>query len=405
MSANRRYKYDLAEILGRVDLEALFDEYGIASKGSGHHRRFSCPAPEHQDADPSTSIGRKANGQGSWKCWSGDHRGDALDLVKAQNPAYSNAEAIEFLAGFSGVKPLEPGQQVTRRAPTRPAEPTFVGFAERGQRYVQRCHAMLDGDGGERQRQFLVDRGISMRTARANLVGADPGFMAIRRSKGLPAGTVPGVTFPALGPDGSITYVQLRSLPEQVIEPGEASAWHAERGWVKYDNPSRSLGSNPKVSFAICPDGVTRSPQTLIVTEGIPDGLIAAQMGFRAVAILGNQTPDGRAMSLVANVARADSLDVVIAVDADPGGVVARRHLRDELTAAGIVPAVAHLPDGLDLNDWALTDPNWAVDLEARIGDAQPIEAPTATPGAPAVGVSPHERHTGGPAGDVLSRF
>jgi DNA primase len=151
---------------------------------------------------------------------------------------------------------------------------------------------------------------------------------------------------------GNLTYVQARAL-----DP--------ERTGRKYDNPAAVLAPNPRLAFPADPG--TTYGGVLVVCEGLPDALIAAQAGYRTVALLGASTPDASVAARLAN--HAANLDVDLAVVCDPDA--AGRHVAAALTgllaAHAIHPTVITPPDGVDLNNWALTDPTWAATLDRRL--------------------------------------
>jgi DNA primase len=103
------------------------------------------------------------------------------------------------------------------------------------------------------------------------------------------------------------------------------------------------------------------------VCEGVPDALIATQAGYRSVALLGAQTPDEAVAIRIAHHARHHRLEVAIVCDPDPAG----RHVADVLApliaAHGLDPTIVATPAELDLNDWAITDPNWIAGLERAL--------------------------------------
>lgn len=374
------YRLNASEVLDRVDVARLLDEVTFSNNQGGYSRRWSCPDPAHPDRKPSVSLTRSADGRERWKCWSQDHGGDGWDLAQLANPGMSKKEALEWLAERVGIRsdmPLPPARP--RKVPK--LEPP-VPFSPMGQSYVRRCAAVLRGPQGKAQREWLERRGISLDVAAVNLVGADPGSQTMPRQQGLPAGIVPGVTFPAFNVDGSVCYVQLRSFPVEDVAAEDRSALLERRGWVKYDNPSRSVGANPRLSFQRPVEGVAaRSAEVLVVTEGIPDALIATGAGFRSVAVMGNQTPDAKLASTVANYATSQNLTVAMVVDNDPGGDIARKLLTKELTEAGIEPVDVVLPPGQDLNDVALARPeSWADGLETQLDDAANVAVGALSP-------------------------
>lgn len=352
MAARReaRPHWEIADVLSRTDLAALLDELAVPGSYSHRGRRWHCPMPGHDDQHPSVSLRTDRNGHERWRCWSGDdtHRGDAIDLVIATQHL-SKPDAIDWLARRAGMIPDQPLPRV--RQPTRPPPPEHIPLDPLVTRYVGACERILWSRSARPVREWLFDRGINEATIRANHVGADPGRSMLFRAKGLPYGATPGATFPALDHDGTVQYVQTRYL-----DP---------RSDIKYDNPSGRLGSNPRLTWTRSPEGITHHG-VLLICEGPPDALIAAQAGFRSVGILGSQAPDDKIVKALAQYADRSGEQLVAVLDADQGGRTGNDRLTDMLAEHGHELTVVEPPDGLDLNDWALTDDNWVRDLAER---------------------------------------
>ena len=345
----------IADVLDRTDLSVLLDELTQPAARLGPGRRWHCPMPDHDDHRASVSMHRDHHGHERWRCWSGDHRGDAIDLVTAAT-ARTRTDAIDWLATRAGMIPDRPLPPIARKttptasAPARVMDPIVA-------RYVHTCAALLRGPQGRPVRDWLHTRGINHTTIANNLIGADPGRTVMRRRHGLPYGTAMAATFPALDPAGNVTYVQARYLDPE----------HVGR---KYDNPSALLAPHPRLAHPV-PQGERGG--LLTVCEGIPDALTATQAGYTAVALLGAQTPDETVAIRIANHAHQHHLDVVLVCDPDPAG----RHLADVLgpllAAHNAAPLVISPPDGLDLNAWALTDPDWATRFDHATRAGLPI--------------------------------
>jgi DNA primase len=104
-------------------------------------------------------------------------------------------------------------------------------------------------------------------------------------------------------------------------------------------------------------------PGVLVVTEGITDGLIAAQAGFATVSVLGAQHPSRRVSDRIATTIhrspRLAGVTVVVCFDGDDAGQTGRDRLATALTERGIPHRAVTPPDELDLTDWARTQPLW----------------------------------------------
>lgn len=153
---------------------------------------------------------------------------------------------------------------------------------------------------------------------------------------------------PALDAERQSVYVQARYL-------------HPPPDGGKYDNPTATHGSNPRLT-RIEPDaGVSGGPT--IVTEGIPDALAAATGGYRAVAILGAGLPDRR---VAERLARRNGL-LVIPFDADDSGRAGAGRLRELLASAGRIDVVDVEPPSSDLNSWLVARGRASFTLQLRM--------------------------------------
>lgn len=342
-------EWSIADVLDRTDLRALLDKYAVPDREG---RRWHCPLSDHEDHHASVTMHRDHRGHERWRCWSGnrDHRGDAIDLVQAVRRC-DRKTAIDELASRAGMSPDRDLPPIpTRRPGPKPAtQPDDRVIA-----YATVCSRLLWSPLGGEVREWLHARGFDDDVLRANRVGADPGRARLRRGKGIPYGAGPGATFPALNPAGEIRYVQTRAL-----EP--------RPGYGKYDNPSASMAPNPRLSVAF-PPALNDSSQ-LVVCEGIPDSLIAAQAGFRAIGLLGTNALDDSVAARIANLADNNDLDVTVVVDVDDAGTGRSLGglLADRLgTEHGVPVRIVEPPEGHDLNTWALSDPGWPTQLPLR---------------------------------------
>jgi DNA primase len=370
MAAGDRHRprWEIADVLDRTDLAHLLDELAYpAGRVAGAGRRWHCPMPDHDDHRASVSIHRDHRGHERWRCWSGDHRGDAIDLVMLTT-GRTRSDAIDWLATRAGMipdrplPPIRPKTTPTSGEPARTMDPIVA-------RYANTCAALLRGPQGATVRDWLHRRGINDATIHANRLGIDPGRNVLRRRRGLPYGAAVAATFPALDPTGHITYVQARYLDPATVGR-------------KYDNPSGQLAPHPRLSFAA--ETTTRS-DLLVVCEGIPDALIASQAGFAAVGLLGAHTPDDAVAIRLANHATNRGLDIALVCDPDDAGRRVADVLAPLLRREGIEPIVVTPPDGLDLNDWALADPDWAIELDT-LDRPEPPDRSTDLDGLAALG-------------------
>lgn len=342
-------EWSIADVLDRTDLRALLDEYAVPDREG---RRWHCPLSDHEDHHASVTMHRDHRGHERWRCWSGnrDHRGDAIDLLQAVRRC-DRKTAIDELASRAGMSPDRDLPPIPKRHPgPKPAtQPDDRVIA-----YATVCARLLWSPLGAQVREWLHARGFDDDVLRANRVGADPGRARLRRGKGIPYGAGPGATFPALNTAGEIRYVQTRAL-----EP--------RPGYGKYDNPSAAMAPNPRLSVAFPP--TLNGSDQLVVCEGIPDSLVAAQAGFRAVGLLGTNALDDSVAARIANLADSNDLDVTVVVDVDDAGTGRSLGLRlaDRLdTEHGVPVCIVEPPTGHDLNTWALGDARWHRQLPLR---------------------------------------
>lgn len=357
---DNRARWQIADVLDRTDLAALLDELTVPSTQLGPGRRWHCPMPEHDDHRASVTMHSDRHGHERWRCWSGDHRGDAIDLVTAVSNR-NRSEAIDWLATRAGMVPDRPLPPIAARS--KPASPPLATMMDPlVARYVHACHRVLQSSGGREVRSWLYHRGFDDETISANLVGADPGRSLMGRARGLPFGSAAAATFPTLDPAGNVTYVQARYL-----DPGATGR--------KYDNPAAALAPHPRLGFVAAPS--LTDTDHLLVCEGMPDALTAAQAGYRSVGLLGAQTPDESVAARLVNYAENVGAGLVILRDPDPAGRRVAETLAPLIADRGKEPLIVTPPDGLDLNDWSRTDPDWVSKLDAELpvngpGRAQP---------------------------------
>ncbi len=357
VSRDRRPRWDIGDVLDRTDLSVLLDELTQPAERHGPGRRWHCPAPAHDDHRASVTLHRDHRGHERWRCWSGDHRGDAVDLVMVTS-SRSRADAIDWLANRAGLIPNQALPPIHPKRPTQSAPAKVMDPLV--EHYVNICRSILNGPAGHPVREWLHQRGINVQTIEANRIGADPSRRLLRRQRGLPYGAGVAATFPAFDPAGNVTYVQARYL-----NPAETGR--------KYDNPSAALAPHPRLAFPVT---TTHAPtDVLVVCEGLPDALTAAQAGFASVALLGAQTPDENVASRIALHAEQRGVSVTLVCDPDPAGRHVAETLAPLLAARGVQPTVIVAPGGFDLNDWALHDPTWIDQIASRfvaIGGVDP---------------------------------
>lgn len=325
------HRIDRDDLLTRIDLTELLDAL-TPGQGAGHRRAWRCPEPDHPDEHPSVTVTTDRHGIQRWRCWSGGHGGTAIDAVIAGRHL-TVGDAIAWLDdNYAHLKPLP--------RPPRP-QPRPVGQpAPEVIEYITRCQKILWTGSGRHIRDWLHHRGLDDETLAANRVGADPGRRYLPRPKGLPAGW-PAAVYPALDPNGQLTYFQARFL-----DPPE--------GRCKYDNPAKQWATNPRVAWTQPTPTRASTSDILVVTEGIPDALAAAQAGFRSVGVLGSTYPDVRMAEQISNIATNRAERVIVCFDADDAGRTGSKRLAGLLHAHGTDVVELSPPEGLDLSEWSM---------------------------------------------------
>ena len=324
-------RYDRDELLARTDLSALADELLGFHVGNGRNARWPSPVPNHPQTGrtPPMSIFVDHRGIERWTCFATGANGTAIDLVMVATDR-SVGDAMTWLAERARLDRPRPEHTPPVRRPPPPAIAREPSAALK--EYVEACERTLWQPEGEQVRRWLIEeRCLNPDVLRINRIGADPGPAIFRRAKGLPRHG-PAAIFPALDDDRRAVYLQARYL-----DPPQ------ERG--KYDNPTGQHGGNPRLTFL---DAAAACDRTTIVTEGVPDALAVASIGFRAAAILGSGLPN---RPIAARLALREGA-LIVAFDADPAGRSGAERLADHLRECGRSDVIAIEPPTADLNGW-----------------------------------------------------
>ncbi len=333
--SGRDYPIDRDELLARTDLVQVLDAL-TTGRGDGHRRTWNCPATDHPDVHPSVTVHTDRPGVQRWRCWSGGHGGTAIDAVLAAHHV-DVGEAIRWLdEHYAHLEPLRRDPPPVTRPIGQPA-PEVV-------EYVERCAKLLWSGSGVPIREWLNARGYPDDVLAASKVGADPGRRYLPRPKGFPGGW-PAAVYPALDPDGAITYFQARYL-----DPPD--------GRGKYDNPSGRWARNPRLAWTRPAMPNEQRSRSLLVTEGIADAIAAARLGQRAVGVLGTSAFDRCAARQIAGFVGPGTQRIVVCFDGDTAGQGGAGRVADELVAVGLRRVeVLTPPEAMDVTDWLLADP------------------------------------------------
>lgn len=334
--------YDRGDVLARIPLASLCDELLGPHHGRGRTASWSCPDPGHgpqTGKTPPVTVFRPRSGIERWHCHACGAGGTAIDLVMVTH-GVGFRDALDLLARQAGVTDATGRMPPAPRPspPIRPEPPRPTELDPALDRYVTGCEAWLWSPAGAPMRRWLAGRRLAPEVLQTNRVGADPGPRALPRAPGLPRAG-PAIVFPLLGENGQAVYLQARYL---------------RPNGRKYDNPSAGLvPASPRLGemrLAV----PARAEELILICEGIPDALTAAQAGYRAVAILGAGQPDARLAAQLA--ARHPEGRLLVAFDADHRGRAGSARLAELLTEMGAGNRVATVPVPPavgDLNGWA----------------------------------------------------
>ena len=340
-------RYDRDELLARTDLAALADDLLGCHTGSGRNARWPSPVPNHPQTGrtPPMSIFVDHRGIQRWTCFATGANGTAIDLV-VTTTGRSVGDAMAWLAERARLdRPPPERPPIPKR---RPPEPPRREPSDALRAYVEACERILWRPEGAAIRRWLVDeRRLDPDVLGHNRIGADPGPQILRRPKGLPRHG-PAAVFPALDGNRQAVYLQARYL-----EPPP------DRG--KYDNPTARHGSNPRLTW-VEPPGSAPGGAT-IVTEGMPDALAVASVGYNGAAVLGAGLPDRR---VAERLARRRGVLVVV-FDADEAGRNGARRLVELLGEVGRGDVVSVEPRAHDINTWLATAGRDAFQRHLRI--------------------------------------
>lgn len=320
-------------VLDRTALAALLTSLSGPPTGSGRAARWSCFSPDHTDDNPSVSMFVDGKGVERWRCWSDGQAGTAIDAVMIGHNLDVTG-ALQWLRERAGDFPAPPTRTPTT-AMVRPLSAALQSWVNEGEHRLWRPE-------GDTARAWLHARGLGDDVLRANRIGFDPGAHLAPRARGLPRWR--GVTVCSFDRRGQLAYVQVRN------RDGQATS--------KYSNPTPDHGSLPAVTF---PRGAP-STGPVVVSEGVLDGLVVAQAGFRSAALISTSSIANGPTSSAADqiLQHADGALIVLALDGDPAGRAATARLRSQLGGDTAV-RVLRIPDHEDLTSLHARrkDPSW----------------------------------------------
>lgn len=289
----------LSDLVRRVDLAALVEQYSGPGKRSGASVLFSCPNPAHPDRHPSFEVNTRT---GRARCYSQcGFSGDALDLVKWLE-GLDTGQAADRLRAHLGE--WESPAPITRKAPAAPVR-------------RERRAALSAPTGG-------------------NLSEAVKGRYLARycERRGWPLSVVE--TF---GLDVVLDTSGALRIRHNYFAPTEGGEWVAV--WAQ----DRATGASGAKWLST--SGVAALPYNLrsleadaleavVITEGPADAITAALAleGVERVAVIGVPGANGWRPEWVELV---EGLRVVICRDDDDGGATFARNVARTLSSAAVV--------------------------------------------------------------------
>ncbi len=217
----------IPELLDRIDLVALVQEFAGPPRFSAGRATFRCPSPSHNDHHPSFTVDHRR-----WRCWSTcDARGDALDLL-VWLEGCTMAEAIERLAERCGLGRSPAPAKRSRGIPTSDAKAILGRFLDERQwsqetADVLGLRVVKDGRGGARVRfPFRLDGKVayhqdrSVRDARPKWLSPKGGMPILYEADRLARASDVGEVVLVEGVSDAVALVEVFKNPAVVGVPG-----------------------------------------------------------------------------------------------------------------------------------------------------------------------------------------
>lgn len=330
----------IAELVARVDMCSLVEQYAGPGRANGRTVTFSCPHPTHPDRNPSFTVDLNT---GRARCWSRcDFSGDALDLVRWLD-GLDVAEGLRRLRSFLGEWEHSPAPLTPRKVSTPP-------------RTQRRGRISLDAASGvspetrERTlRGYCHERGWPRSVADTfglDVVRDTSGAIRVRHHFHAPTSSGEWVS----------TWYQDRKVPLRGEAPSSAPKWLSTPGAAAYPYNLRSLESD----FL----------DAVVITEGPADCITAslALEGFPGVAVIGVPGANAWREEWAPLV---EGLRVIICRDNDEGGARFLDSVSRHFRSGGRVIT----PRSKDLTEEAQTLGLDAVKelFRAALGDIDPL--------------------------------
>ena len=359
---------NIDEIKQRIDIVDLISDYVSLQKAG---RNFKALCPFHHEKHPSFFVFPE---QQTWHCFGACGTGGDVFSFIMQKEEISFSEALQLLASRAGIT-LKQDKTTANKVEDKKRLRLFQ-LNEAASEYYH--HLLLNTSAGERARNYLNKRNISMQTAKEFHLGFSPdswdALMKFLTSKGYEeqelqdAGLIIGretggsydrfrnhLMFPIHNIQGQVTGFGARtmdeSLPKYINSPQT----------LVFDKGNSIYGIDKANPF-IKKEGL------VIIMEGYMDVLTAHQHGWQnSVAAMGTSLTENQVA-----IVRKLSKNIALALDADAAGeqatlrsteVVARFIDKAEVT-------VIAMPPGKDPDDIISGDPElW----RKLMGESLPI--------------------------------
>ncbi|MEL6338538.1 MAG: DNA primase [Myxococcota bacterium] len=323
-----RERADIVEVIGRrVSLQA-------------RGKRFLGLCPFHSEKTPSFSVSRE---KGLYYCFGCHASGDVFTFVK-------EIEGLDFPSAVRSVA-REVGIELEAESPEEAAKRKRLHAVARTNDYA---HAYFEtelwGENGARARDYLRERGIPERQARARRLGfggLPGGLTAYLEAKNVP--TRLQVEAGLLSDNGRVLFEErllfpIRDAQERTV--GFGGRRLGDGPGPKYINTREGpLFSKRALLYGwdVARESIRREKRAVLV-EGYTDVLALQRASVNeAVASLGTAFTDEHA-KLLARFAE----EVIVVLDGDQAGEAASREATERLLRAELKVTVVSLPAGED---------------------------------------------------------
>ena len=285
-----------------MDLQSFLDRFGdVAQQGDG----WLAHCPAHSDSDPSLRLAVTPDGTALVKCRAGC---ETADVIAAVGLSFSDLRGVDVSDGVTiraeAQAPLAPAAIARLRVTLD----NYVGLSDVTAEYAAR--------------RFGVDADTAAR-------------LGLGTATDLPGGE--RLVVPFLDPQGVALGFQARA-----VDPAALIRWYGPR------NPEQ--GSWSRIGFF----AGGSSADEVVITEGPGDALTVASHGYDAIGVRGA----GIAGSVVDHIVDwVGGRSLVVAGDGDAAGRNFAAVLVAALSERGESVRSLPLPDGSDLSDVFLADP------------------------------------------------